>query len=243
MLIGEVDEADFEGRFATLLFVVFVFLVVILLATVLIAIVTDSYIVIRNERAAIVFWSNRLDFIVEMDVISNGFLKGLGERGEGGESKDATNGTSTQLWQSVLDVFDEDINSMEIWSFAFLFLTLLRLSIIFVIVPLWLMMGLLTAGILWPIQWRKRILEQKITDHTSKSHLSKSGSQLHELEVLKDGILHFQEGVKTKLDENENAVLGFKTDLDALKNDLTAEMAEIHSVLASLFEAQKEMNT
>ena len=67
MLLGEVDEADFDtSRFATFLYVVFVFVVVILLATVLIAIVTDSYSVIRNERAAIVFWSNRLDFIVEM---------------------------------------------------------------------------------------------------------------------------------------------------------------------------------
>mmetsp|Transcript_19907 Transcript_19907/g.29820 ORF Transcript_19907/g.29820 Transcript_19907/m.29820 type:complete len:626 (-) Transcript_19907:125-2002(-) len=64
MLLGEVDEGDFETSIvATIAFIVFVFLVVILLANVLIAIVTDSYSVIKNERAAIVFWSNRLDFI------------------------------------------------------------------------------------------------------------------------------------------------------------------------------------
>ncbi len=64
MLLGEVDEGDFETSvLATIAFIFFVFLVVILLANVLIAIVTDSYSVIRNERAAIVFWSNRLDFI------------------------------------------------------------------------------------------------------------------------------------------------------------------------------------
>ena len=39
------------------------FLVVILLANVLIAIVTNSCEVIKNERAAIVFWTNRLDQI------------------------------------------------------------------------------------------------------------------------------------------------------------------------------------
>lgn len=64
MLLGEVDEGDFKtSLLATILFIFFVFLVVILLANVLIAIVTDSYSIIRNERAAIVFWSNRLDFI------------------------------------------------------------------------------------------------------------------------------------------------------------------------------------
>ena len=64
MLLGEVDESDFKSSIlATLMFAFFVFLVVILLGNVLIAIVTDSYSVIRNQRAAIVFWSNRLDFI------------------------------------------------------------------------------------------------------------------------------------------------------------------------------------
>ena len=64
MLLGEVDEGDFKfDDLATVLFILFVFLVVILLANVLIAIVTDSYGVIRNERSAIVFWSNQLDVI------------------------------------------------------------------------------------------------------------------------------------------------------------------------------------
>ena len=61
MLLGEVDETVFENDTAAIiLFVVFMLLVVILLANVLIAIVTDSYKVIRDKRAAIVFWMNRL---------------------------------------------------------------------------------------------------------------------------------------------------------------------------------------
>ena len=35
----------------------------------MIAIVTDSYEIVQNDRAAIVFWSNRLDFVAEMDSI------------------------------------------------------------------------------------------------------------------------------------------------------------------------------
>ena len=72
MLLGEVNEEDFRHisfpsfNVALCLFFIFMFLVVIVLANVLIAIVTDSYGVIKNERAAIVFWNNWLDFVAEM---------------------------------------------------------------------------------------------------------------------------------------------------------------------------------
>ena len=72
MMMGEIGD---ETRYATnltaqILYVGYGFLVVILLSNVLIAIVTDSYEIIQNDRAAIVFWSNRLDFIAEMDAIT-----------------------------------------------------------------------------------------------------------------------------------------------------------------------------
>lgn len=72
MMMGEIGD---EFRYSTylvaqILFIAYAFIVVILLSNVLIAIVTDSYEVIQNDRAAIVFWNNRLDFIAEMDAIS-----------------------------------------------------------------------------------------------------------------------------------------------------------------------------
>jgi hypothetical protein len=75
MMMGEIGD---ETRYATnlvaqILFVAYALLVVILLSNVLIAIVTDSYEIIQNDRAAIVFWSNRLDFVAEMDAITYGF--------------------------------------------------------------------------------------------------------------------------------------------------------------------------
>lgn len=60
MLLGEVNEELFETSvYATVLFCLFMFLMVILLANVLIAIVTDSYKVIQDTRANIVFWTSK----------------------------------------------------------------------------------------------------------------------------------------------------------------------------------------
>ena len=73
MMMGEIGtETRYDGVLvAQILYVAYAFLVVILLSNVLIAIVTDSYEIIQNDRAAVVFWSNRLDFVSEMDGIAS----------------------------------------------------------------------------------------------------------------------------------------------------------------------------
>mmetsp|Transcript_21030 Transcript_21030/g.30818 ORF Transcript_21030/g.30818 Transcript_21030/m.30818 type:complete len:250 (-) Transcript_21030:238-987(-) len=240
MLLGEVDESDFEqSNLGMLLFIVFVLLVVILLANVLIAIVTDSYGVIRNERAAIVFWGNRLDFIVEMNVISSGVLRNVGNREEGNQSKEPSNTPSaTLLWKQMMDVFDKDLNRIQIWSVQFLCLTCVRVAIIFVVVPLWVVCGFATAGCVWPDQWRKKILEQKITKHTNLA-LAKSEQQVHELKLLKDDVADLREEVTAKLAANQDVINQLRVDLVTVKNDVAEELREIQEIMNSLFEIQK----
>jgi len=74
MLLGEVDDQEFlyPRGFETFIFILFMLLMVIILATVLIAIVTDSYKIIQTQRAAIVFWTNRLHVVAQVDAILNG---------------------------------------------------------------------------------------------------------------------------------------------------------------------------
>ena len=73
MMMGEIGtETRYDQNLvAQVLYIIYGFFIVILLSNVLIAIVTDSYEVVQNDRAAIVFWSNRLDFVAEMDSIAS----------------------------------------------------------------------------------------------------------------------------------------------------------------------------
>jgi ankyrin repeat protein len=77
MMMGEIGDETryYNNLWAQLLYVLYAFVVVILLSNMLIAIVTDLYEVIQHDRAAIVFWSNRLDFVAEMDAIAYGTRK------------------------------------------------------------------------------------------------------------------------------------------------------------------------
>jgi len=122
MLLGEVDEGDFSGKgLATFFFILFMFLVVILLANILIAIVTDSYGVIKNERAAIVFWSNRLDFVAEMDAILSFFGLSRDSGSDDATSPDIYRGGKTdsfrELWKKLMDLFEDDIDNDTVLSF------------------------------------------------------------------------------------------------------------------------------
>jgi len=79
MMMGEIgNEYRYsDDPFAQILYVAYAIIVVILLSNVLIAIVTESYEVVQNDRAAVVFWGNRLDFVTEVDAISYGLKKRL----------------------------------------------------------------------------------------------------------------------------------------------------------------------
>jgi hypothetical protein len=132
MMMGEIgDESRYETSLvAQILYVAYAFLVVILLSNVLIAIVTDSYEIIQNDRAAIVFWSNRLDFVAETDAVSYGLrqrMHFLGvidperlsrksgrapilqvKRAEGFEGKESKD-LFYHGWKSLVQLFDQNL--------------------------------------------------------------------------------------------------------------------------------------
>jgi hypothetical protein len=136
------------------------FLVVILLANVLIAIVTDSYKVIQDQRAAIVFWTNRLDFVAEMDAVANGPWKSRLKKFVGLGGTDSSRITSRSravfgkdLWKQIMDLFEDDVDEGFL-SFDFFAYVFLRVLAAFFIIPFWLLLGIFTAGWLWPPQVR-----------------------------------------------------------------------------------------
>jgi len=185
MLIGEVDESNFASdKVAEVYYIVYVFMVVILLANVLIAIVTDSYEIIKDERAEIVFWNNRLDFVAEMDSISSGVRKvkislfgedepvivhDAGVPADSFTSRDKTEGGGVEgssnlgesLWAKLVEWFNDE--QLSITTFEFWCYTVFRVFALFIIFPAWLLLGVVTAGWLWPPQVRKWLFVQQFT--------------------------------------------------------------------------------
>ncbi len=249
MLLGEVDEHDFKSSvLATILYIFFVFLVVILLANVLIAIVTDSYSVIQKERAAIVFWSNRLDFIVEMDVLSNGpvtrRVKSIFGSGGGGEfdadpDHDSNNGVAYNLWNHIIELFDKNgpYLKVEVCSMAFICLNFLRFVAIIFVIPIWIILGLCSVGLLWPPQMRQKLMKQKITVHKSAA-MVKSEQQKNDVRTLNDSVATFRYELASSIEKQKEDMVNLKADMTSLSHSVATELKGVREILETLLELQ-----
>jgi hypothetical protein len=242
MLLGEVDETFFEtSRVATFFFIIFMFLVVILLANVLIAIVTDSYKVIQDERAAIVFWTNRLDFVAEMDAIANGPWKHNIRKFFGAKDTSDHNGHvdvsfGKEFWKRLMDLFEDEVDdnfmSVEFWAYIFL-----RVVAFVFIIPAWIALGIFSAGWLWPPQLREYIFTSTVSKHSSESE--------REDELRKTQVLMLQREVKELAEEmtqelkvDRIQVVQMKSAVADRRAEIAGEMKHIKRIMTMLFDQQ-----
>lgn len=274
-ILGEIGDATrwySESLVAQILYVLYAFLVVILLANVLIAIVTDSYGVIKNERAAVVFWSNRLDFVAEMDAIVNAVnliitcgsarpipsLSVHGPSGDGetagtwrgGTREDQTTATDEKKqgpptpfrsgWASIMSLFDPNLfkdNDVSPLSIDFFIYSSLRLLAGFIIIPLWVVLGLVTAGWLWPPQIREFIFAQS---RAVVSRADIAAGVRAEVVNLKLELKGLRSELKQSLKKDRKEMADAKVELDTVQQDVLADVGQVSEILTTLFELSRE---
>ena len=183
-------------------------------------------------HTALVFWSNRLDFVAEMDVISNNFSrKGQGEVRAVVDAEDTSMG---ELWKKFMYLFDDDMDEHGVLSVEFIVYNILRVVAAIVIIPLWLIIGFLTCGMLWPPQVRKKLLTSKIIGRTKEANAERT--RLNQLKNLKEDVDIFQEEVRADMERGRDEVYIIKTVLDTTKTELHDEMHNVKEIVTELFE-------
>eukprot|EP00980_Cylindrotheca_fusiformis_P012895 scaffold3211_cov120-Cylindrotheca_fusiformis.AAC.3 len=243
MLLGEVDETKFiddeVGPLAVVMFALFMFLIVILLANVLIAIVTDSYKVIQLQRAAIVFWTNRLDFIAQMDAVANGPWKrkvrkllGLSTRKKNEETQ--KNMFGEEAWRALMDtLFDDERDEVFLPA-----LLLFRVIVAFLIIPIWFLLGIVTFGILWPPQIRAFFFTAKVTKATETDR--EDALRKTQIETLHVSIAELKNDLLKELAKDRTQVYQLRSSVAEKKIEIQNEMKHIKRVVTMLFEQQAD---
>lgn len=243
----------------------------ILLANVLIAIVTDSYGVIKNERAAVVFWLNRLDFVAEMDAIVKAVnlivtcgsarpiptISAHGPSGDGksagtwrgGTREDQTTATNEKNkgppapfrsgWASIMSLFDSNLfkdNDISPLSVDFFIYSFLRFLAVFLIVPVWLILGLATAGWLWPPQVREFIFGQS---RLVVTRADIAAGVKAEVDNLKSELKSLRSELKYSLKKDRKEMTDAKSELDFAQDDVLADARQVREIITSLFEQRR----
>jgi hypothetical protein len=264
MMMGEIgSDTRYESNFvAQLLFVAYAFSVVILLSNVLIAIVTDSYEIIQNDRAAIVFWSNRLDFVAEMDAISSvvrQWMPACFDDSKNGpaigaptEVQEGPNGTTTisheelskggsknyfrEGWKQIMVLFesnfydDIDLNptNIEFWCYI-----CYQGLAVFIFIPLWLILGLATAGWLWPPQVREYLFIQK---ETAISRAEIERQKLDQLREIQTDIKTLKNEIRKEMSGDRDEVLRMRTDLEAVQSEILSDLQQVKELMSTLLD-------
>ncbi|KAL7579887.1 hypothetical protein ACA910_004894 [Epithemia clementina (nom. ined.)] len=262
MMMGEIgDEKRYSlgptSLTAQILYVAYAFLVVILLSNVLIAIVTDSYEIIQNDRAAIVFWSNRLDFVAEMDAIVFGAQRRLcccanknnlapgapihvQETASGGPDlyghgdTDRGDGQSSNFmrygWAQVMQLFDETLYEDMDWLEAWVYNCFRIFSVLFII-PFWFLMGIVTVGLLWPPQIRELLFVQKETG-ISRAEIERR--KLEKLIGIQNDMKALKQEITREMENDRDEMMRMRAEVEAVQTEVLADLQQVKELLSSL---------
>ena len=186
------------------------------------------------SNTALVFWSNRLDFVAEMDVISNNFSRKGGGDQQFETDDDPNNNTMGELWKKFMYLFDDDIDEHGVMSVEFIVYNILRVFAAIVIIPLWIIIGAISFGILWPPQVREKLLTSQMTARSEKP--SAEHTRLDQVNKLKDDVASLQEEVRVDMEKGRDELYIIKTVLDNSKTEIHMEMNNLKEIVMELFE-------
>ena len=243
------------------MYVTFAFLVVILLSNVLIAIVTDSYGVIKNERAAMVFWSNRLDFVAEMDAIKNigkrikkFFVDSDGTAGAPTAVRETPRGDPILIeddekkssdkfryaWKSIMNLFDPNLYEtydVSAASFEFWCYFLVRFAAIIFVIPVWLIVGLCTAGLLWPPQVREYLFQQKKAAISRADMAEQVTAQIND---LKNEIKMLRLELKGEMKSDRKEFALVKAEVESVQAEVMADLLQVKEIMVTLLDMSRD---
>eukprot|EP00934_Nitzschia_sp_Nitz4_P004966 Nitzschia sp. Nitz4//scaffold54_size114964//41440//44056//NITZ4_003846-RA/size114964-augustus-gene-0.18-mRNA-1//-1//CDS//3329554336//4956//frame0 len=261
MMMGEIgSETRYDHNMvAQILYVAYAFLVVILLSNVLIAIVTDSYEIIQNDRAAIVFWSNRLDFVAEMDGIASvvrqrilcmgpaeSIAGGSSKRDGGrfGEEEGSVLGIKdpfSEAWRSIMLLFEpnfyDDVDlhpsKIEFWVYV-----CYQGFAMFVIIPIWIIAGIATAGVLWPSQVREYLFVQK---ETAISRAEIERQKLEQLREIQGDIKTLKTEIRKEMANDREDMIRMKNEVEAVQSEVLSDLQQVKELMTTLLDQGGEM--
>lgn len=253
MMLGEVGDVNRyqQKLISQILYLVFVFLVVILLSNVLIAMVTESHSIIKNERAEMVFWSNRLDFVAEMDsivVIKRYLLRKMGCSCRSNDYSRATNdyeheaGVSRtnnrepfrRLWANMIAFLRNETLSDDTAFAEFCLYSFLRMAIVTLVMPIWICLGIISAGWLFAPQVREWIF---VMNENRYSARTKTIDVDDEIYALKKEVKESRAVMTAELLTAREDCLTLREEMADVQSSIKMEIAAVKDMTDALLQA------
>lgn len=181
------------------------------------------------------FWSNRLDFVAEMDVIGTNVYNRC-KRFRGSEDTNPEEEVSIlgEVWKKLMYLFeDSDMHHGGI-TFELILYNLLRVGMACIVIPLWIIVGLMTFGVLWPPQVREYLLTSRLTQTSAKGEAERA--RLERVEVLRQDVSNFHREVKEDLYKGREDITTVRVFIQNFREQSAAEMKDVKRIVMELYE-------
>ena len=260
MMLGEVGDVNrYQQKFiAQAMYLAFVFLVVILLSNVLIAMVTESHKFIQNERAEMVFWSNRLDFVAEMDtivVIKRNIFQKLSFLGFSSENSPQYNRASSselttesnkssrspfrRMWTNTIGFLQDDAFITDAILSEFILYCILKVLVVIIVIPLWMVLGIASAGWFFPPQVREWLFVMKDNNDT----VLKSNFDIdHEIDLLTKEVAQGRSEMKAELSTARQDCRTLRNEMKEIKSSVQEELSSVRDLTNALLQSYRRQS-
>ena len=244
MMMGEVDDGEYETTISQILYVLYASLVITLLANVLIAVVTENYGVIKDKRSAMVFWSNRLNSVTEFDAIKiagRTIICALGSPPSDGGARSSENRMhESPQWNTLTSFFKDGSHGMESpGSFHYLF-RCCGAAVAIIIISVWFVLGLATMGLLWPAQIRQKLLCQTKTELLMADMAEDSQA---EMKKLRHDLRHLKTVVLTEKRNDRIEVAKIRKEVEAVQNEVIADLQQVKEIMSTVLNIERSKDS
>lgn len=141
------------------------------------------------------------------------------------------------LWKKLVECFDpgrEENKSKTICLLPW------RICISTFLIPFWLLVGVLSAGWLWPPQVREGLFVQRVSMPEDNTTAQDAELQINEVGELRAGLEAVQNELVNEFIEDRKEMDVLKIKIAKIRKELKNEMKNIKKTMTSLFQVQQE---
>jgi hypothetical protein len=144
-----------------------------------------------------------------------------------------------EFWKRLMDLYEDDVDDGT-FSLEFMCYTSMRCGAALFIIPIWLIIGLLSFGTLWPPQIREAVFTSKVLKHSSIGEIE---AELRKTQVkgIKQEVQILKDDIKQELAIDRTQRLQMKSLVAERKQEIQSEMKHIKRIVTMLFEQQSSM--
>lgn len=175
------------------------------------------------------------------------FFKLNKDDGDDGEDKEALVGKEEKvdvsweriLWKKLVECFDPGVEENRT---KMLFLMPWRLCISMFLIPLWLFIGVISAGWLWPPQVREGLFVQRVS-MPEDAEGGEEEQRMHEVAGLRNELSVVQDEIVERFSEDRKEMEVLKIKVAKMRKELKTEMKNIKKTMTLLFQVQQRVNS